>query len=83
VSGAEELSRLRWRCRRGMLELDLLLQGFLASGYGQLSASQQAQFARLLELSDQQLFDYLLGYATVREKELADVVERIRHTAAS
>lgn len=78
----EELSRLYWRCRRGMLELDLLLQGFLRDGYRQLEPQQRQQFVRLLELPDQTLFDYLLGFATVKEREFADVVEKIRHAAA-
>jgi len=82
VHAAEELPRLRWRCRRGMLELDLLLQGFLEQGYEQLSAGQRECFVQLLELPDQQLFDYLLGFSPIRQRELADVVERIRHTAA-
>lgn len=76
------LSRLRWRCRRGMLELDLLLQGFLDSGYPQLDGAQQEQFAALLALSDQQLYDYLLGNLPPDEKEFIDVIERIRHAAA-
>jgi len=77
-----ELSRLRWRCRRGMLELDLLLQGFLSSAYAELNRSQQAQFARLLALPDQQLYDYLLGNLPPDEKVFIDVITRIRHAAA-
>ncbi|MCW8829038.1 MAG: succinate dehydrogenase assembly factor 2 [Gammaproteobacteria bacterium] len=76
------LSRLRWRCRRGMLELDLLLQGFLDSGYTQLEAAQREQFAAFLALSDQQLYDYLLGNVPPDEKEFIDVIERIRHAAS-
>lgn len=77
------LSRLRWRCRRGMLELDLLLQGFLDTAYAELDSAQQAQFARLLALPDQQLYDYLLGNLPPDEKEFIDVIARIRHAAAN
>lgn len=82
ASTRETMDRLRWRCRRGMLELDLLLQGFLDSGYTALSEPQQECFVTLLELPDQTLFEYLMGYREVKERELADVVARIRHAAA-
>lgn len=79
---AREQARLRWRCRRGMLELDLLLRGFLDREYPQLERAEQVCFARLLELPDQQLLEYLIRQAPVREKEFNDVIERIRAAAA-
>jgi antitoxin CptB len=78
-----DMERLRWRCRRGMLELDLLLQGFLEKGYAQLDAVQKEHFSRLLELQDQTLQEYLLGMAEIKEKEFVDVIERIRHAATA
>lgn len=75
--------RLKWRCRRGMLELDLLLQGFLDDGYDELTYSQQHRFAQLLELPDQQLLDYLMEQDTPKEREDAELVIRIRRTARS
>jgi antitoxin CptB len=76
-----EMDRLRWRCRRGMLELDLLLQGFLEKGYEKLDVAQQEVFARLLELQDQTLQEYLLGSTEIEQKEFVDVIKRIRHAA--
>ncbi len=76
-----ELDRLRWRCRRGMLELDLLLQGFLDRDYAQLDVAQKEVFIRLLELPDQTLSEYLLGSSEIAQKEFVDVIERIRHAA--
>ncbi len=73
-----DLNRLRWRCRRGMRELDLILGGFLESGYGRLSAEQQRMFADLLEFPDQTLLDWLMGRATPTEIEAAALVKRIR-----
>jgi antitoxin CptB len=78
-----DMERLRWRCRRGMLELDLLLQGFLEKGYAQLDAVQKENFSRLLELPDQTLSEYLLGTVEIKEKEFIDVIERIRHAATA
>lgn len=73
--------RLRWRCRRGMLELDLLLQGFLENGYEELDEGEKGVFVRMLELPDQTLHEYLMGMSEVTEREFSDVIERIRHAA--
>ena len=77
-----ESARLRWRCRRGMLELDLLLQGFLEKAYPKLSRVERECFARLLALPDQVLLEYLLVQTPVKEKEFIDVIQRIRAMAA-
>lgn len=79
VSG--DRARLAWRCRRGMLELDLLLQGFLEHGYDELSEDQQMRFVRLLELNDQQLLDYLMERDIPREREDVELITKIRHAA--
>ncbi|MEW6646962.1 MAG: succinate dehydrogenase assembly factor 2 [Pseudomonadota bacterium] len=75
--------RLVWRCRRGMLELDLLLEGFLQRGYAALNERQQRDFQRLLELPDQELLEYLLGSKQATDGDLAHVIACIRHTAVS
>lgn len=80
---AVSLSRIRWRCRRGMLELDLLLQGFVDKGFEQLDETGKTLFIRLLELPDQTLYEYLMGQPADREREFDDVIERIRHTATN
>jgi antitoxin CptB len=69
--------RLRWLCRRGMLELDAWLQPFLENRYPLLDAPQQAAFARLLELEDFQIFDLLTG-ASPPPAELRCVIEQLR-----
>lgn len=80
---SEELSRLRWRCRRGMLELDLLLQPFLDSGYEELDEAEQRGFLQLLELPDQDLFEQLMEIKEPEEKELSRVITKIRHAATA
>jgi len=77
-----ERNRLAWRCRRGMLELDLVLESFLAQGYDRLTMTEQADFTRLLELPDQELFEALLGIRQLKERDLAHVITRIRATTA-
>jgi len=69
--------RLRWLCRRGMRELDVLLSGFLAQRYPDLDDALKADFAALLELQDPEIWAYLLGRAEP-EPALAAIVTRIR-----
>ena len=75
------LARLRWRCRRGMGELDRLLAGFLDSRYQGLSDSEKQRFADLLELPDPELNAYLLGRTEPEDSELAGLLEIIRASA--
>ncbi|MDO8436815.1 MAG: succinate dehydrogenase assembly factor 2 [Nitrosomonadaceae bacterium] len=63
----KELERARWRCRRGLLELDIVLQRFMDKHYTQLSETELQQLVTLLDLSDNDLWDMI----TTR-KELAD-----------
>lgn len=56
-----ELNRLRWNCRRGMLELDLVLASFLERHYAALDAADRAAFGELLEMPDNDLWDLILG----------------------
>lgn len=74
----KKVARLQWQCRRGMLELDLLLRGFLAKGYARLSVVEKEAFARLLETGDQQLLEFLMGREEPQEREIANVVNKVR-----
>jgi antitoxin CptB len=69
--------RLLWRCRRGMKELDVILDRFARAELPEASAEQRRTFARFLELPDPLLADYLLGYAIPPESELVELVRRI------
>lgn len=71
--------RLQWQCRRGMLELDLLLNDFLNTQYETLSSNEQTVFEKLLDYPDQVLFEYFMGKMKPVDKDVAHVVERIRH----
>jgi antitoxin CptB len=57
----ETLRRLRWQCRRGLLELDLLFGRFLEQRYSALTVEEQGAFQRLLEQPDQALLAWLQG----------------------
>jgi len=54
--GRADINRIRWHCRRGMLELDMVLARFLDTHGTQLSAPQWQEFERLLDLADQELW---------------------------
>ena len=79
----QERARLHWQCRRGMRELDLLLQGFLDHAYDTASAAERAAFRRLLDYPDQLLLEYLLGSLPPSDKEIGDVIGKIRRAAAA
>jgi antitoxin CptB len=55
-----ELARLRWRCRRGTREMDILLQSFLDNCYMELSEENRKIFEMLLEESDVDILDWVL-----------------------
>jgi succinate dehydrogenase flavin-adding protein (antitoxin of CptAB toxin-antitoxin module) len=56
-----DVDRVRWRCRRGLLELDLILNGFLETRYASLDADQRRLFDELLEETDNDLLDLAMG----------------------
>ncbi len=53
-------SKLRWRCRRGMREMDVLLERFLTHGYPLLREDERERFADLLDQPDQDLLAWIL-----------------------
>ena len=76
------MSRLAWQCRRGMRELDELLQRYLAQRYPQASATEQRAFERLLQSQDPLLQSYLLSEVRPHDPELQSVVDAIREHRA-
>jgi antitoxin CptB len=76
--GEARAGRLRWRCRRGMRELDVLLERALGRLMPESSDAQWRAFEQLLDLPDPLLAGYFLGGKTPPEPALAQLVERIR-----
>jgi succinate dehydrogenase flavin-adding protein (antitoxin of CptAB toxin-antitoxin module) len=77
------VKRLRWRSRRGMLELELALKPFVDSRLESLSPAEQARYARLLEHDDWDIFDWVQGKREPEDAELRALVEEIRAAAAA
>lgn len=75
---ATALPQLRWRCRRGMLELDWLLNDFLNAHFTELNAAQLEVFETLLDYPDAVLLDLLLGKSQASDAALATFINRIR-----
>ncbi len=78
MTDSRELARLRWRCRRGMRELDLLMTGWLENQYGSASPAQRAAFRQLLEVPDPLLLAWLTGREAPGEPSLGRLVDAIR-----
>jgi antitoxin CptB len=72
---SSELNRLRWQCRRGLLENDLILQRFLDAHGDTLQGDGLAVFKELLELGDNELWDILSGRVDCRPDAAPAVLE--------
>lgn len=81
----EEFNRMRWAARRGMLELDLVLEPFVVARYTQLCKVDRCAFQRLMQCEDQDLFAWLMRRGEPVDEELAGIVRQIlkfTHAAA-
>jgi antitoxin CptB len=76
-AAAQELGRLRWRCRRGMKELDLLLTRYVDSHYSAASEDDRATFRQLLDAQDTELYGYFLGRLTPPTAALTTLIDQL------
>ena len=72
-----EIKRIYWACRRGMLELDLVMVPFYEQCFRTLSEVDQQRFIKLLECEDTELFQWFLGKGLPDDPELASIVNDI------
>ena len=75
---ALELKRIRWRCRRGMRELDQLFGRYLDREWANASEAERGVFLRLLDCEDDKLWRWFMGYEQCSDDALAALVHRIR-----
>ena len=73
-----EAARLRWRCRRGMRELDVMLTRYLDRVWPTASSAERAAFEQLIEMQDPELFGYLVGRTVPAEESQLAVINCIR-----
>ena len=72
-----ELKKLKWRCRRGMRELDQLMERFLDRAWATSSDPDRALFLRLLDTEDDILWRWCMGRERPEDPALADFVDRL------
>ena len=69
-----DLDRIRWHCRRGLLELDLILDRFNRQHLATLDAARLEEFKELLALDDNDFLDLIMGRVAVTDQRLAPVL---------
>ena len=72
-----QTERLKWRSRRGLLELDLVFEKFWARG-AELTPGETQALERLLAMPDNDLLDLVMGRAETGDPAIRDVVEKLR-----
>lgn len=72
-----EVKALRWRCRRGMRELDQLLERWLDRGWPTSPEAEREVFRRLLATEDDKLWKAFLGHERLADDDVQQLVERI------
>jgi antitoxin CptB len=78
---SSQRARLYWQCRRGMLELDLVLQAFLDHRYEHALPDERRAFEALLNYPDALLFEYIMGRVIPTDSQLAHVITQLRSPA--
>ncbi|MGR8979735.1 MAG: FAD assembly factor SdhE [Gammaproteobacteria bacterium] len=78
-----ELDRLRWQCRRGALELDLLLERYLDTAYEQADDDEKARFADLLYWEDDALLNVLVGGKMTGKPGFDSLIDKLRGILAA
>lgn len=73
-----EINRVRWHCRRGLLELDLVLNDFVENHYQRLTPDQKVALTRLLDLPDNDLWDLVIGRARIDDSGCEEIVGMLR-----
>ncbi|ERJ18273.1 Antitoxin CptB protein [Salinisphaera shabanensis E1L3A] len=73
-----EKARIRWLCRRGMKELDVLLERFVSIEYDDLDEREQTGLRELVEMEDPDLYALVMGRMEPETAVHADLLSRIR-----
>ena len=71
----EEINRIRWKCRRGMREIDLLLREFSITKLEALNEDELSTFSDILNYDDQKLYDFIFKKDNLGNKLHEDFIE--------
>ena len=80
---AEHLRKLRWQCRRGIKEVEVLLLPFFEERFTHLSAEDQRLFEKLLEQHDVDMFEWFTHRTVPEQADIARIVSIILHRQPS
>ncbi len=73
----QQKARIKWTCRRGMLELDVVIMPFFEECFDELSAQQQQDFVSLLECDDPDLFRWIMKQQRSDNPAYAELVDKM------
>jgi len=76
-----QLAKLRWRCRRGMRELDKAMRAYLDNHYESASIQEREDFIALQDLQDPELYQLITGKA--KEARYQNIVDKMSATMAN
>ncbi|WP_062269187.1 succinate dehydrogenase assembly factor 2 [Endozoicomonas arenosclerae] len=74
---ADDFRRLQWHSRRGMLELDVLLEPFTNEAFKSLSEEDQRVYLKLIDCEDPDLFAWFMGDGRPQDPALAAMVDKV------
>jgi antitoxin CptB len=74
---AQDKARIKWACRRGMLELDVVIMPFFEERFDSLSEQEQKDFVSLLECDDPDLFNWVMKHGRSDNQQHAEMVDKI------
>lgn len=72
-----DIKRLGWHCRRGMLELDVVLGPFLEQQFRQLELADQQRFEKLIACEDQDIFSWVMGRSEPQDPDLQRIIQLV------
>ncbi len=77
---SDKKSRLIWRCRRGIKEMDIIFQDFINHSYDQLTDDRKKAFSRLLDEQDLDILNWIMGKDKPHDNELVNIINIIRES---
>ncbi len=75
---SQHYKKLKWRCRRGMKELDILLSCYINKYYSDAKTEEQQYFEKLLELQDPELYSLFTGREIIKNTDMQLLVDKIK-----
>ena len=75
---SDKKARLLWRCRRGIKEMDIILQEFINASYDQLNDEDKNAFSKLLDEQDLDILNWIMGKDKPVNDQLANIINIIK-----